>query len=203
MGIYMAAKTNIRFLKKSLLVPQPVSWFLHAQAFHYAGLKMVEKYGQISSPANKNPISVVEIFNRQNMYKVAVYLLSHSIELLLKGLVSSLDDDAESCGHDIPTMVGKLKSKFIVSIDEKDDELFELVDVYLNWFGRYYCPLPKHLDKVVKKAYTNPDEEDMVMFKFSPKYPDTHGRLDKLFNDLYPKNLSESALSLPSIIFCQ
>ncbi|KPJ67135.1 MAG: hypothetical protein AMJ43_05640 [Coxiella sp. DG_40] len=95
-------KTNKKFLKNFVLSQQPIGWLLYAQAFHNTGLKLVEKYEQRVSTSHKFHSSV-DIFNKHHMYKVAIYLLSHSIELLLKGVISGykIDENPSGFNHGV------------------------------------------------------------------------------------------------------
>ncbi|KPJ67133.1 MAG: hypothetical protein AMJ43_05630 [Coxiella sp. DG_40] len=97
-------------------------------------------------------------------------------------------------------MIERLKNKKILVVNDEEGT-FALIDEYLMWFGRYYCPLPKYVDKTIRRAYTEPDSEGMVSFKYQPKYPETHKKLDTLFKELWPPNVSEDALTWPSLHF--
>jgi len=198
----MSSKINIDFLKKFKLTPQPISWFLYAQGFHFSGLNLVERYESVMK-ANKNKlVNTLEIFNHVHMYKTALYLLSHSIELLLKAHVNShISDKPENYCHSVMNMLRKLCDMKILSIDDDDKHIFEFVNAYLRWYGRYYCPLNKGLDECIKNDYTIPDENNMVNFKYPPKYPETHQNLDKLFKQLYPDTLKLETY-VHTILFC-
>lgn len=200
----MAHKTSVDFLKNAVLRPQPVSWLLHAKAFRYSGINLVEKYEQLCTH-DKKAISTIEIFNRSHTYKVAIYLLCHGFELLLKGIIAGcvLSANPITFSHSVLDMVDFLVKKGVIGINKDELETVKLIDIYLKWFGRYYCPKEKEIDKVINDAYTKPDEQNMVSFKHPLKYPTTHTKINMLFDDLWPPQATDAMLAIPSLTFYQ
>ena len=132
-----------------------------------------------------------ESFHEQYNYKIAVYLLSHAIELLFKSLISFHNLNFKSnhlksptkYSHNVIDMVNDLISVGLITLDEKDYEIFKLVDEYLKWFGRYYSPHTRDIPDVIKQAYTEPDENGLINFKYKLKYPDTHRDLERIYQE--------------------
>jgi len=88
-----------------------------------------------------------------------------------------------------------------LNIEEEDLNTIKIIEVYLKWFGRYYCPKPKEVEEIITEMYTNPDGQNMVTPKHSPQYPDTHEKIKILFKSLWPKDVTEASFSVPSLIF--
>lgn len=195
------------FLRANILSDQPMNWLIHAEGFHSAGLKLIEAYEKLGT--SKKLVSTEDIFLHNYNYKVAIYLLSHSIELLLKALISV--NNLKNSGQQ-PTKYSHSASKMFKDLiaagiliktkeseEDDDEETIKLIDEYLQWFGRYYCPLPSKIDEVIEKAYTEPDAQGLIDFKYNPKYPETHLKLDRLFQNLKP-SIPEGALTLPYLL---
>src|SRR5690349_13471963 len=84
---------NPDFLINNIFSDMPVNWLIHSQGFHHAGLKLVE--AMENSCQKDKCTSTGDNFKRQYTYKVAVYLFSHAIELLLKAIVSMCNKNNE------------------------------------------------------------------------------------------------------------
>lgn len=182
-------KTNKSFLEKVIFSDNRAAWYIQSEGFYNAGLKLVESYK--SSFLEKRMYSSKEIYLSTHVYKVAIYLLSHSIELLLKSIVSNHNNNIckdkpikkpEQYGHKITNMVTDLaKVGAIIDLQEWELETFTLAEEFLKWFGRYYLPSKANMAKILKESFTEPDENEMVAFKFTPKFPETHEKLEELY----------------------
>ena len=195
------------FLMQNIFADIPVNWLVHSQGFHYAGLKLAEVKHSVKS--NKNLISMKEGFNQHYTYKLAVYLLAHAIELMLKSLISVYNKMNASSqlkaparySHNVMDMINDLIRVNFISLDEDDYELLKLVDEYLKWFGRYYCPQTKDVPDVLKQAFTEVDENGLIDFKYKLKCPETHTKLDELYKKLAP-DISEASLTMQYLTHC-
>ncbi len=195
------------FLVNAVFSDSPVNWIVHARGFYYSALKLVEATEKLESKIKF--ISTEEIFNRKYTYKIAVYLLSHSIELLLKSIIcmhnkinkSNQLKSSAKYSHNVIDMIDDLIKANAISLEQEDYESLKLVDEYLKWFGRYYCPQTKDIPDVLKEAYTCPNESGLIEFKYKLQYPETHRKLNKLYNELAPK-LEGASLTLPYLLHC-
>lgn len=201
----MAVKPE--FLKNTIFSDDPANWFVHAQGFYYAGIKLIEANQKLEKP--KKFISTKEVFNKQYTYKIAIYLLSHAIELLLKSLISIYNKinpsnplkPSAKYGHNITKMVDGLLKVGAITLDAEEKKTLEMVGEYLKWFGRYYCPQAKDVAETIKQTYTEPDKKGLIEFKYKLKCPETHLALDKIYRELSPKE-NEAALTVPYLLHC-
>lgn len=181
-------------LKKGLFADNAASWLVQAQGFHNTGLELVKTIGLSNQP---RMYSGQEMFFSTYAYKVAIYLLSHSIELLLKTIISIHNntisptnpiDPPHKYSHQVIKMVEALERVSAITLNEEERETFRLIEVYLKWFGRYYSPNEKDIDKIIAESFTLPDEDGMVSFKYEPKFPETHTKIDALYRAYEPKH---------------
>ena len=199
---------NPDLLKKMIFSDQPANWYVHAQGFYYSGLLLVQATEKLI-PKNKI-ISTKEIFNKEYSYKVAIYLLSHAIELSLKTIIcnynladkSSKLKKSSAYSHGVLDMIKDLQKIGLLAFDENDEKLFSFVEEYLKWFGRYYCPKINDINSIIKSAYTEPDKDGLIDFKYKPKYPETHNQLIKLFQALILPGAEEANLSMQYLLHC-
>ncbi len=79
------------YLKKSRFGDFPNAWILQAKGFRFAA------EGQLQSRKTKNKfVSSKEVYLSRFSYKIACYLLSHSIELALKALYKLTQTESDS-----------------------------------------------------------------------------------------------------------
>lgn len=175
------------FLRKVIFADNPANWLVQAQGFHHAGLELI-KTSKLS--AQPRIYSGKDLFCIQHAYKVGVYLLAHSIELLLKSIISTYNNKicrerpfklTQKYSHHVIDMVSDLQKVNVIVLREGELEIFQLVEEYLKWFGRYYCPNKQDIDTIVAESFTSPDQEGMVSFKYEPKFPETHEKIDALY----------------------
>lgn len=191
---------NPDFLKNVIFSEKnPSSWFIHAEGFYTAGILLVEASTKPQESSQKY-ITLGQSFKKIYPYKVAIYLLSHAIELLLKSWVScynqiqdSLDapenklKNPSALSHNAINISDLLLEKKVISLTEDEYTTMKLVDEYLHWFGRYYCPSSeKNALSLMKKSFSEPDENGLIDFKFKIKFNETHKKLIALYQSLMP-----------------
>lgn len=195
-------------LKKAIFSDTPGNWFIHVQGFYQSGMLLVEARDKLLP--KKQMVSTQEVFCNRFTYKVAVYLLSHAIELSLKTIIcnynltnpaSPLKKPAKF-SHKVIDMVDVLVNVNLLSLGAGDEEIFRSVDEYLKWYGRYYCPNSSEIDDIIKKAYTEPDKDGLIDFKYKPEYPKTHIQLIKLYQKLILPGAEKASLSLQYLLQC-
>lgn len=190
-------------LKSNVFADSPANWFIHAQGFYNAGLKLIE--AQKLGPKKKF-LSTEEIFLNAYSYKIAVYLLAHAIELSLKTIISSynLSNQAKQLkspvkySHRVTSMADDLINIGVLILSDADYETMQLVEEYLKWFGRYYCP--QDIQETLKQSYTNPDENGLIDFKYKLDYKNTHKKLIKLYDELRHPEAEKANLTMQYLL---
>lgn len=192
-------------LKNHVFADSPANWFIHAQGFYNAGLKLFE--AKAPGPKKKF-LSTEDGFLNAYSYKIAVYLLAHAIELALKTIISSYNLSNQNnklkppvkYSHKVTKMVGDLIEVRVLSLSPEDHETMRLVEEYLSWFGRYYCPHPKDTEETLKQSYTNPDENGLINFKYKLDYTHTHKKLIKLYDELRHPSAEKANLTMQYLL---
>lgn len=159
---------NKDVLKEAIFADTPRNWYVHSVGFYHAGW-------QLAWLINKDELPKIMTqewsFHHRYSNKIAVYLLSHALELLLKASVSDYKfhnplnnlKEPVKYGHNAKLMFKDLVSVNYLEKNEDDEEIIELVDAYLKWYGRYFSP-NRSIDKTIKEDYIE-DENGFVEFK--------------------------------------
>ena len=183
----------------------PRNWLMHAHAFYHASLIMIEALERKKlSPY----ITQEEVFLGEHAYKVAIYLLSHALELSLKGIISAYNQQnpnkplkpSEKYSHGIYDIfmellrVGAVVNTENLPMTHREEEILKLVDQQLKWKGRYFSPLKKDIPSVIQNSFTQPDANGLIESKLKIKYLETHKEIQKIYQDLLPKNINFSQL---------
>lgn len=182
------------FLTDSIFSDKPINWFVHSQGFFYTGKSLIEAEKKNISPKFVN---TEFIFNKQYSYKIAIYLLSHAIELLLKAIISSYNranpssplKESIKYGHNAKIMFDELVNKGWILKKDDDEEVIELVDIYLKWFGRYYCPHKNDIARTLEENYIE-DGNGLLEFKYKLTF-DTHKKLIDFYESQIPRVFTE------------
>lgn len=183
----MASMTHREIVKNRLLSNDPREWLINARLFKYSALKMIEAYEKLGP--RKSPQGGTNFFDHiehKHTYHTGVYLLAHATELLLKALLSAIQEKPEEHSHKVEGMFKTLIDAGMINEESGDAETLTLVSVYLAWFGRYYKPQPKAIETVIAQQYTEPNETGLVEFKHKSRYPETHQKILKFFESLDP-----------------
>lgn len=179
---------NEDFLKNEIFTNKPNNWMVHSHGFYNTALTLID------CPKNiPTYISSKDIFLNQYNYKIAIYLLCHSIELLLKSLIEIYYESPEASkspmdySHGACAMAIALINSGVVVISQEEKEILKLVDIYLKWFGRYHSPKNvSSVSRTLSEDYTKPDLNKMVEFKYALD-PETHIKLKNLYEVLMSK----------------
>ena len=193
-------------LKNNLFADIPANWFIHAQGFHKAGLRLI---GAKEPRPKKKGFSTEEVFHNMYSYKIAVYLLAHSVELAFKCLISSYNLSNKNkeallknpirYSHMVTKMANDLIEIGVLSLNKDDYDTVRLIEEYLKWFGRYYCP--QNINETIENVYTQPDENGLIEFKYKIVYPKTHERIVRLYDEIRHPKAAEANLSLQYLLY--
>lgn len=163
MGMMTINKNLLRSLRFS---NRAVAWLLQAQSFYHAAVLLQKGRPAFAKGAY---ISSESIYLSDSSYKIACYLLAHAIELCLKALYcENAHEDIEKFSHNAIKLTNALVERKILEKNEIDSSDLELINIFLEWYGRYHKPLTKKLEDTIHKSFIPTLENpDMLKPKFS------------------------------------
>lgn len=182
---------NREVIKDAIFADTPQNWLINSKGFYHASCQLVAviKGNEEMFP---NVITDEMYFYHRHSYKTAVYLLSHAIELIFKASISYYRHNICSTalkppatyGHKAVNMFSDLIEVGYLEKNTGDDEIIELIDTYLKWFGRYYSPNEKQVEKVLEASYHKDDNEQL---SFKHELYGAHEKLIAFYDRLSSK----------------
>lgn len=158
-------------LKELVFADSPKNWLVHSQGFYHAGCQLIRVLQGNEEQFSKIIIDEMFFYHRYS-YKIAIFLLSHATELLLKASISyynrnnpaNMLDKPASYGHKAKQMFNDLIKVNHIAKNDGDNDLIELMDTFLRWYGRYHSPHEKQIDNSLELDYVK-DENETYHFK--------------------------------------
>jgi HEPN domain-containing protein len=189
----------------------PIAWILQANSYYEAGealligARIKDQQANPVLPDGRRSFALDSVHTNRSLYKIACYLLSHAIEANLKALYSLTkqegDKSVESFSHNITRLLKTLIEKKVIDKNEVDNEIMELAELLLAWFGRYHKPLDNKKEKVIEKYYKEvPGEPSMLQKKYEINL-NTYHKLAEVFQLLVKKINRPNEHSIDHFLF--